>query len=435
MLEPGDDAFEELRPAYAMAGEPAVLVRPATAAEVAEAVRFAATVDLPVSVRSGGHGAASFANPGGMVIDLGLLATVDVGEEGVVRIGGGATWGAVAEALATSGLALTSGDTRSVGVGGLTLGGGIGWMVRQYGLALDSLRSAEVVLADGRIVTASAAENPDLFWALRGGGGNFGVVTSFTFQAHSVNGVVFGTLTFGLDDLPGLLRGWRDAMRQAPIDLNSTILAMPAFGDAPPALLVFVCWAGAEEEADEAIAPLRALPGLLADEVAPRAYADILDDPHPPEGPITVVDYNGFTDDFDDATIDTLVEAHAGAGAAVLMLRYLRGALNRVPAEETAFAHRGSEVLMILAAFLGPDAGADGEAAVRRRFAVLDAHTTGAYSNFSAHASADVLARIFPPQTLARLRQVKRVYDPDNLFARNHNIVPAEGAMSATALG
>ncbi|WP_210479222.1 FAD-binding oxidoreductase [Naasia sp. SYSU D00948] len=429
VLRPGDDEYERLRPDYMVAGEPALIVRPSSPEGVAETVRYAAEHGLPISVRSGGHGAAAFANPGGVVIDLARLRDVAVGEAGLVRIGGGATWGEIAAALGRHGLALSSGDTRSVGVGGLTLGGGIGWMVRQYGLALDSLVGAQVVLADGRIVRATASDHADLFWALRGGGGNFGVVTEFTFQAHPVGEVVFGALTFGVDDLPGLLRGWRDVMRGAPEELNTTVLAMPPFGDQPPGVQILVCWTGDPEQADEVVAPLRALPGLRDEQLARTAYADVLEEPEKPEG-VTIVDYNSFAADFDDRTIDALAAAREQVDASVLMIRYLRGALNRVPASETAFAHRDSEVLLILAAFLPVDAAPEDVATVRRRWSALDEYTRGMYSNFSMLAGEETTARIYPPDTLARLREVKRDYDPGNLFARNHNVRPAEGVLA-----
>ncbi|HEY8589006.1 MAG TPA: FAD-binding oxidoreductase, partial [Naasia sp.] len=388
VLAPGDEAYEELRPAYAAAGEPAGIVRPRSAEEVSELVRFASAAGLPVSVRSGGHGAAAFANPGGLVIDLGELAAIEADADGLVRIGGGATWGAVADRLAAAGLGLTSGDTRSVGVGGLTLGGGIGWLVRKHGLALDSLVAAQVVLADGRIVDASAAEHADLFWALRGGGGNFGVVTRFTFQAHSLPGVVFGTFAFALESLPAVLRGWRDVLRQAPEELTVTLMAMPAFGEAPPSVQLLGCWAGTDVEAAEAaMAPLQALPGLLSAEVAPASYPDLLEDPPPPPpGPVTMVDANGFVRDLSDELLDEVVTVHGRIAAPVLMLRSLGGAFGRIPADATAFAHRDAEALLILIAILPPDAEPATVQETRRLWEPIAPHVAGAYGNFSMTA-------------------------------------------------
>jgi FAD/FMN-containing dehydrogenase len=187
IIEPGDAQYESVRGSVLVSGRPACVLRPSTVRDVQAAVRFAARTGLVLSVRGGGHGFAGFGtNDGGAVIDLSKLADVELidKERHLVRIGGGATWGQVAAALAPHGLAISSGDTKSVGVGGLTLTGGIGWKVRKYGLALDNVAAAEVVTASGQVVQASAQENPELFWAIRGGGGNFGIVTAFDFVAH-----------------------------------------------------------------------------------------------------------------------------------------------------------------------------------------------------------------------------------------------------------
>ncbi|MDX6372606.1 MAG: hypothetical protein QOD98_1594, partial [Nocardioidaceae bacterium] len=187
VLRPGDEGYDEAAKVFFATGRPALVVRPRGADEVVAAVRYAVREDLAVAVRSGGHsGLGHGTNTGGMVIDLDHLDTVEVLDGRRVRVGGGATWGRVAAALDPHGLGLTSGDTRDVGVGGLTLGGGIGWMVRKHGLAVDNLVGARVVTADGRLLVASAHENPDLFWGLRGGGGNFGVVVDFDFLAQPV---------------------------------------------------------------------------------------------------------------------------------------------------------------------------------------------------------------------------------------------------------
>ena len=188
-------------------------------------VRFAARSGLLLSVRGGGHGFPGFGtNDGGVVIDLSKLANVEIidKERHLVRIGGGATWGQVAAALAPHGLAISSGDTKSVGVGGLTLTGGIGWKVRKYGLALDNVAAAEVVTADGEVVQASAEENPELFWAIRGGGGNFGIVTAFDFAAHPTTDVFFGKIAFAASEAATVIQGWADYLRTAPEELTST---------------------------------------------------------------------------------------------------------------------------------------------------------------------------------------------------------------------
>jgi FAD/FMN-containing dehydrogenase len=219
IIAPGHPEYDAASRTVLATGTPALVLRPSSVAAVQAGVRLAAAEGLPLSVRGGGHSFPGFGtNDGGVVIELSSLADVQVIDEErhIVRIGGGATWGQVATALAPSGLAISSGDTKSVGVGGLALTGGIGWKVRKYGLALDSVVAAEVVTATGDVVRASAQENAALFWALRGGGGNFGIVTAFEFQAHRTTDVHFGTITFPAAQARTVLQGWADHLRTAP---------------------------------------------------------------------------------------------------------------------------------------------------------------------------------------------------------------------------
>ena len=425
ILVPGAEEYPAAATAYGVLGSPALVARPSSAADVAAAIGYAKAQGLPLSVRSGGHTLFS-TNDGGMVLDLARISDVEVLGDGLVRVGGGAVWGDVARALQPHGLAISSGDTYSVGVGGLTLGGGIGWMVRQQGLALDSLREAEVVLPSGAVVTASNTREPELFWALRGGGGNFGVVTRFTFQAHPLPGVVAGAIDVDPARLADTLRGWRDVMRQSPEELNSTVIAMPAFGpEMPAATQVLVCFGGNDvDEAMRAIQPLLALPGVTGNDVAPKAYVDVLEEPAPPPAEVRLIDHNGFARNADDGLITRLTTAHATFGAAVLMVRYLRGAFNRVPADATALAYRDAEVFVVSAALLPPDAPAEAERSIHDGWAALAGDVTGEYGNFSMHPDATTLERIYPPATVERLRAAKRRYDPENVLAYNHNIVP-----------
>ena len=425
ILVPGAEEYPAAATAYGVLGSPALVARPSSAADVAAAIGYARAQGLPLSVRSGGHTLFS-TNDGGMVLDLARISDVEVLGDGLVRVGGGAVWGDVARALQPHGLAISSGDTYSVGVGGLTLGGGIGWMVRQQGLALDSLREAEVVLPSGAVVTASDTREPELFWALRGGGGNFGVVTRFTFQAHPLPGVVAGAIDVDPARLADTLRGWRDVMRQSPEELNSTVIAMPAFGpEMPAATQVLVCFGGNDvDEAMRAIQPLLALPGVTGNDVAPKAYVDVLEEPAPPPAEVRLIDHNGFARNADDGLITRLTTAHAAFGAAVLMVRYLRGAFNRVPADATALAYRDAEVFVVSAALLPPDAPAEAERSIHDGWAALAGDVTGEYGNFSMHPDATTLERIYPPATVERLRAAKRRYDPENVLAYNHNIVP-----------
>ncbi|MCS5734537.1 FAD-binding oxidoreductase [Herbiconiux daphne] len=405
---------------------PALIVRPVTTADVSAAIAYAAAEQLPLAVRSGGH--TDYASvDGSLVLDLAEFHDIEVLHDGLVRIGAGARWGEVAAALAPHGLALSSGDATTVGVGGLTLSGGIGWLVRQVGLTIDSLVSAEVVLASGEVVTASAGSEPELFWAIRGGGGNFGVVTRFTFQAHPFGRVIAGWVSLDATDLKTALAGWRDVMRGAPENLNSTLTVRPAFGpDVPPSITVTLCYPGTDRAAaDAAIQPLLDLPTALDSDIAEKDYADMLSDEHLPEG-LTILDNNGFVEHVTDELIDALVVLNRAAESSVLMVRWIAGALNRVPADETAFAHRAAEALVVAAVVFPPGASTEGQQEIiAERWAKLAGFTLGMYGNFTMDERAGAAEAIYPAEVLARLRSIKGEVDPHNVFALNHNITPA----------
>ena len=424
ILLPGDANYEAVRPAYYGVGDPAAIVRPTTPAEVADALRLAREQGLPVSVRSGGHGAKAFPNPGGLVIDVSGIDSIEVQPDGTVRVGSGATWGAVAEALAPHGLAITSGDTRDVGVGGLALGGGMGWLVRAVGLTIDIVESIELVTVDGRRVTASADSEPELFWALRGGGGNFGVATHFTFRPASLPAIVGGRIHLALDDLAAALTAWRDVMRAAPDELSVTFLALPAFDPtAAPSAQLLVCYAGDDEAAGRAaIAPLLELPGVTGSDIARRPYGDLVEEAMVPP-PVTMVGGNGFAD-LDDQTIaDYTASIAQSPGPTVASIRYLGGAFSRVPADATAFAVRDREVMLFRVVLLPPDAAPELIAAAEAPWEPMRARITSTYGNFVEKGDPAQLPLLYPPATLERLRAVKKQYDPDNVLARNHNIV------------
>jgi len=433
VLTPGDTDYLAAATVAKGPGSPVAVVRPADAADVATAVGFARDAGLELSVRSGGHDSLGRStNDGGLVIDLRSLADIEV-EGDLVTIGGGATWGAVAAALAEHGLAISSGDTKTVGVGGLTLGGGVGWFVRLWGLAIDSLQHAEVVLADGRIVTASASSEPDLFWALRGGGGNFGVVTRFTFRANPLpDGVVSGAIDLASDaDLAVVFAAWRDALREAPEQLSTTYLGMPAFGeDMPAASQIVYVWAdGDVDAAAAAIAPLTLIPGVTGHTIARMPYVEVLMDEQPDaaevEAPaIAMVDENGFAARFDDDLIAELTAVKRELGDTVLMVRLLGGAYGRVAPDATAWGYRDTEAWIISVAFFPEGEIFEAQAPrVRQLWTRLDRWLSGMYGNFSTRP--DAVERMYPPETLARLRAIKTAYDPANLFHRTHNVQPA----------
>lgn len=420
-IRPGDSEYDAARTTIAGAAEPAVVLRPNDAAEVATALRHARAEGLDVAVRSGGHNALGFGNSdGGAVIDLSRINGVEVLDDaGRVRIGAGATWGQAAAELARHGLAITSGDTVSVGVGGLTQAGGIGWMVRKHGLTIDSVLGAEVVTAGGEVVRADAGTNPDLFWGLRGGAGNFGVVTAFEFQAQPVTTVHYGTIAFTLDDVPQLLKGWAETMRTAPDELTTTLVLMPGFGDFPPGAMLYVCYCGDDPGVLE---PLRTLGTVVSESVAETPYAEILEEAHPPEGIVPVIG-NTLVEELTGGCIDAIAAAYSGGGR-VVFLRSLGGAFGRVAPADTAFAHRAAEALVVSAKFLPPGSSESDIAAARAEWRTIGRHGTGSYAGFLGSDTAEDLAALYPSETLARLTEVKRAWDPDNVFRRNFNIAP-----------
>ena len=419
-IRPGDAGYDAARTTIVGTAAPAVVLRPADSADVVAALAYVRGAGLELAVRSGGHNALGFGNSdGGAVLDLSRLDSVDVLDDGVVRIGAGATWGPAAAKLAEHGLAITSGDTVSVGVGGLVQAGGIGWMVRKHGLTVDSVVGAEVVSAAGDIVRADADTNPDLFWALRGGAGNFGVVTAFEIQAQPVTTVHFGTLAFTLDDIPQLLKGWAELMRSAPLELSTALVLMPGFGDFPPAAVLYVCYCGDDISALDSV---RSLGNLTADTVAEKPYASVLEEAHPPEGIAPVIG-NAFLESLTGECIDDIVAAY-GNGGRVVFLRSLGGAMGRPAPEDTAFAHRSAEALVVSAKFLPVGAPEDQVAAAKAEWATIGRHGIGSYAGFLGSDTDDDIAALWPPDTLARLTEVKRAWDPDNVFRRNFNVRP-----------
>ena len=381
-------------------------------------------------MRGGGHGFPGFGtNDGGVVIDLSKLTNVEIidKERHLVRIGGGATWGQVAAVLAPHGLAISSGDTKSVGVGGLTLTGGIGWKVRKYGLALDSVVAAEVVTAGGEVVPASAEENPELFWAIRGGGGNFGIVTAFEFVAHPTTDVFFGKIAFPASEAATVLRGWADYLRTAPEELTSTAaFANPYAGGPEAPVEIYVAFDGDDPElAARAIDPIRLLGTVIGDDVALEPYADTLADGTSPPPGIQFVPRSAFVDkESVPEVLQVLAEVRASERSPFIAVRSVGGAVSRVPDDATAYAHRQAE-LMFVTTIAGPEPVVEAaRPALEAIWGRLAPHVNGAYANFLASATEEDVAAIYPAPTYKRLAAVKRQYDPGNLFVRNHNVRP-----------
>ncbi len=425
VLRPDDAGYAEAVTTMTGEGRPDLVVRPRTAVEVAATVLFARDHGLPLTVRAGGHSVAGLTTAsGGVLLDLRLMTTIKVDPTSrLVRVGGGTSWDRVARELQPHGLGLTAGDTGSVGVGGLTLGGGIGWMVRRHGLAIDSLVGAEIVTADGKIRQASADQHADLFWALRGGGGNFGVVTRFDFVAHPVTDVVFGTVTFALDDPLALLTGWRDFQRDADERLTTVLTLVPAMGEQPAVAMLGLCFAGDHGEAHPSVESLLRLGTVLSNDVGVRPYADVLENADRPAG-LRFAVHNTFVPDLGVAALAD-IEGLFASGRTMLSLRAMGGAVSRVADNATAFAHRSAEAMVVAVRPLTEDLAPDEEAIPG--WSSVARYGTGSYVNFLSSATDAETAASYPTPTLRRLARAKADYDPDNLFRQTVNVRP-EGA-------
>jgi FAD/FMN-containing dehydrogenase len=435
VVEPSDPDYDALR-VVVLGGvdpRPALIVRPAEDADVAAAVAFARDRGLPLAVRSGGHSGAGHGTvDDGLVVDLRDLhgIEVDAGTR-TAWVEAGATAGEVTAATAAHGLVVGFGDTGSVGVGGITLGGGVGYLSRSHGLTVDNLLAADVVLADGRVVRADADQHPDLFWALRGGGGNVGVVTRFRFRLHPLDGVTGGILL--LPATAEVLAGFVAALLAAPDELSAIVNVMPC----PPmpfvpaeqhgelVVMALTCWSGSADAADAALAPFRGLATPLADLVRPVAYPELFP-PADPEYRPTAVARTLLLDHVDLALAERVLERlRAVDGMRVVQLRALGGAIARVPADATAYAHRTSRLMGNVAAFVTGDDREHRAGWVAGTVALLDQGDPGVYVNFLGDEGPDRVRAAYPGSTWDRLAAVKATYDPRNLFRRNQNVPPA----------
>jgi FAD/FMN-containing dehydrogenase len=432
---PDDAGYDQARKVFygKYDRRPAAIVRPADAAEVAQIVTLAADSGLELAVRSGGHSLAGHSvSEGGIVLDLSEMTALDLDLEGrAAWAQTGHTAGAYTTAVGGHGLATGFGDTASVGIGGLTLGGGVGFLVRRHGLTIDNLLAAEVVTADGRVLQVDAETHPDLFWAIRGGGGNFGVATRFRYRLHELPSIVGGMLL-----LPGsaeVIEALVATAEAAPEELSliANVMVAPPMPFLPPAahgqlvVMTLLCYAGDAEAGERALAPFRALADPIADMVQPMPYAGLFE----PADDMEVVEESTrslFMDGVDSRAATVIVEQLQATTApmAVAQLRVLGGAMARVPAEATAFAHRDRRVMAGVGCVY-QDAGerptheawADGFAAALRG-------GPGVYVNFLSNEGRGRVREAYPGRTWDRLVEVKRRYDPDNLFRLNQNIPP-----------
>jgi FAD/FMN-containing dehydrogenase len=408
---------------------PAAIVRSANTADVARTVRFARDHGIVLSVRGGGHNAAGSALvDDGIVVDLSRMRAVYVDPMArVARAQGGATWSDFDQATAEHGLATTGGAVSTTGIGGLTLGGGLGWLMRSYGMACDNLRSVEIVTADGQIRRASATEHPDLFWAIRGGGGNFGVVTEFEYQLHPVTTVLGGMLVHPAARAKEALQFVREFHQTAPDELTifTGLMTSP---DGVPIVAFIVCYNGPIENGERVLAPLRAFGPPVADLIQPMSYVaqqSMLDEGFP--SGMQVYWRSDFLQQLDDDVIDILVEHHAGITSpfSALLLEQFGGAVRRVATDATAFVHRDADFnLAIISRWTDP-AEADRHVAwARGVHRAISPHTSGTYVNYLGDEGSDRVRAAYGDATYDRLVAVKTEYDPTNFFRSNQNIRP-----------
>ena len=421
-VRPGDADYARYTSSYFRGGAPALVLRPGSLAEVQDAVRFAARHrDLPLGLLSGGHGLSGRSlNHGGIVIDLGALNDIEHLGGSRARIGPGARWAQVAQALAPLGLAITSGDYGGVGVGGLATAGGIGWLVREHGLTIDHLRSVDVVTADGALVHASADENTDLFWAMRGAGANFGVAVAFEFDARPIGQVAFAQLVFAVADMPAFLQRWGTAVENADRSVSATIM----FGPTPPGQQVDVQALVVVDSDDPEVVVARLQP--LA-EVAPLVhqsaqligYDALLALPGGGEdqnGRGEPRSHSGLIGHLTPPVTDALTALFSTDAQFVVAIRSAGGAAGDVATGATAYAGRDANFLLVVIGGGTPE--------FARRWEEVVPALDGLYLSFETDTGADVLARAFPPAHLKRLRNLKRRWDPSGLFRDNFFINP-----------
>jgi FAD/FMN-containing dehydrogenase len=440
VITPEDADYDKARTVFTggIDRRPAVIVRVADADDVAAVVSLARETGMELAVRSGGHSSAGHSvSEGGIVLDLGDMRALEIDpEQHTAWAETGLTAGEYTKAVGAYGLATGFGDTGSVGIGGITLGGGVGYLVRKYGLTIDDLLAAEIVTADGQKLYVDAKSNPDLFWAIRGGGGNFGVATRFKYRLHDVDNIVGGMLI--LPATPDTIHSFLELAEAAPEELSAIANVMPA----PPMpfvpaefhgkliIMALMAYAGDIEAGQRALAPFRALATPIADMVQPMKYPEIYppdsDDYHP-----TAIARTMFMDSVDRDTAELIIDQlkKSSAQMAVAQLRVLGGAMARVPADATAFAHRGRKIMVNIAAIYGnPAEAAKHEAWVYGFMETLRQRgDTSAYVNFLADEGPARVRDAYPGATWDRLVAVKQRYDPDNLFRLNQNIPPVNG--------
>jgi FAD binding domain/Berberine and berberine like len=434
VLTADDAEYDEARTPYfpVRIGKPVAVVQPKHADDIAIVVDAARRTALPLFVRSGAHHFAAHSTGDGLLIDLRSLNNLDIDVAGQTAWAGtGLTAREVAWALEPHGLAVGFGDIGSVGIGGLTLGGGIGFLSRLHGMTIDNVMAAEIVTADGRVHTIDHEHEPDLFWAIRGGGGNFGVVTKFCYRLARLPQVYGGPLI--LPATPAIIAG----LIQACAEADDALTVIPTVMPAPPmpfipaevqgqmVIIAVVCYAGGSGQAEEALRPLREIATPVLDMVQPMPYAALMDEEMPVRGqPIAI--RSMFGDHIDESVAATILEGlnRSDSWLPFVQFRVLGGAISRVAPDATAYAHRKSPIMAMVGRPLEDEESAAWQWTEELATALYQGDD-GAYINFFGPHDSDRIEAAYPGETLARLRRIKAIYDPTNLFRNNENITPA----------
>ena len=436
VVAPGDATYDADRVIVygGIDPHPAVIVRVADAGDVATVIGLARETGLDLAVRSGGHSNAAHSTAdGGIVLDVRDLRDLDIDVEGrTAWVGSGLSAGEITTALAEHGLAIGFGDTGSVGVAGITLGGGVGYLVRSQGMTIDNLLAAELVTADGELLTVDETSHPDLFWAIRGGGGNFGVATRFRFRLHEVPQIVGGMLIQPATEeaIVALMRAGKAAPEALSFIAN--VMTCPPMPFVPESvhgeLVIFslVCWSGPVDEADAALAPIRAAATPIADMLQPQGYPAMYGPEDPDYHPLAVA-RTLFMDEVDANDARVMLEQLrvSDAPMRVVQLRPLGGAMARVANDATAFGHRDRAVLANVAAFYAGPEDVDAKTTWVEGLTEALRDGTAAYVNFISDEGPARVHDAYPRPTHDRLAAIKRRYDPDNVFKRNQNVAPA----------
>ncbi|MBZ9642306.1 LLM class flavin-dependent oxidoreductase [Streptomyces sp. PSKA30] len=421
VVEPGDPAYEAVRHTYTRTGSPALVIQCEDADEVVAALAYARSQHVGISVRSGGHGISGRStNDGGVVIDLSKMNAVEVIDRAArtIRVEPGARWGHVARALAPHGLAMSSGDYGDVGVGGLATAGGLGYLARKYGLTIDHITAAEIVVADGRKLRVDADHHPDLFWAIRGAGGNFGIVTAFELEAYEVGDIAYATITVDATDTADVLVEWGQLVEAAPREVTSFLSLFPARRGGPVTAQITLVYAGDDvEAAQHALTPFLGVGPVLGQQAQLVPYYTIVappDNEHRGQGLEDT--RSGLLEHMTAEAAEIIEEGMKSGDILVMQFRSMGGAVHDVPADAMAWSHRTQNISALAAS------APSRVARMNAHWARLYPHLNGTYLSFETDTDPARLLDAFPEPVLTRLSRLKAEWDPDDIFNRNFNI-------------